>query len=186
MQKFIILFSLAFLASCTGVRYAQQPPSTISVNRNVKLNTKMIWPMEIKGSYLQKVTVSVMGKQQTFSVHLTMDEWMLETVAFNDFAGRLYHLKCTPDYVDWEGSAFVPSIIKPDNILVDFLLVHLPEDQLKRLIQGASVFEKGDSTAKTRLIKNRNVLRVIHYQHPIGQMWGHVVRGFSESVSGRP
>src|SRR5262249_17234798 len=108
MQKIFIILAVAMLASCTGVRYSQQPPPRISVNRSVKLNPTQIWPMEIKGTYLQKVTASTRGKQQTFSVHLTLDDWMLEAVAFNDVAGRLYRLKCTPYNVDWQGSPYVP------------------------------------------------------------------------------
>lgn len=174
MQKILIILAVVILAGCTGARYSQEPPPKISVTRSVKLNTERIWPMEIKGTYLQKVTASARGKQQTFSVHLTLDEWLLEAVAFNDVAGRLYQLKCTPDNVDWVGSPYVPSIIKPDNILVDFLLVHLPANQLQSLLQGARVHENGNESRKTRTIKDRSVLRIINYDHPIGAMWGHV------------
>ncbi len=175
MQKIIVLFVFIILSGCAGTRFSKEPPSQISISRTVKLNTAPVWPLKIKGTYLQKVTATAWGKQQSFSVYLTLDNEMLEAIAFNDVAGRLYRLKWTPQNVIWEGSDYIPSMIKPDNILIDFLLAHLPIQQLNSVLKGARVFEKGNLACKTRQIKNKKILRTIVYSQPMGYMWGHVV-----------
>jgi hypothetical protein len=176
MKKNLLLACLAMtLFGCTSTRFVTESPAQIPINPIVKLDTASIWPLRIKGTYLQKATVAAWGKEQTFSVYLTLEEEMIEAIAFNDLAGRLYRLKCTPENVIWEKSALLPSMIKPDNILTDFLLINLDLKQLNRILKGARVFEKDNEAGKTRIIRDEKILRTIHYSQPMGDMWGLVV-----------
>lgn len=156
-------------------RTSKAPSSQIAISRSAKLNAARIWPLSIRGTYLQKVTASAWGKKETFSVYLTLEDEMIEAIAFSDVAGRLYRLKVTPGNVLWEGSAYIPPTIQPENILADFLLINLRADQLAALLKGARVFERGDAAAKTRTIKDRKILRTIRYSQPTKTLWGHVV-----------
>lgn len=176
MQKLLLSIILAIcLNSCAGKHYMKSTPSQIPISRTVKLNTDNVWPLTIQGTFLQQITCTAMGKQQSFSVHLTLEDMMLEAIAFNDVAGRLYSLHWTPWNVDWEGSKYIPSVIKPENILLDFLLVHLPAHQLRRVLKGADVYENDNNNGKTRIIQGSNVKRTIYYSKPMGAMWGHVI-----------
>jgi hypothetical protein len=149
--------------------------SQVSVGSTAVLQVANIWPLQNKGSYLQKITASAMGKRHSFSVHLTLDDDMLEAIAFADMAGRLYSMKWTPESVHWEGSSYIPPMIKPENIIADFLLVHLPTEQLHSVLQGAQIFEQDANNGKTRIVKGREVIRKITCRNPIGNIWGYVV-----------
>lgn len=172
-----------------NIKHVASPPENalnpeslhqVAISPTVSLHTAGIWPLAPKvnnapqGTYLQKITAFSRGKKHAFSVHLTLEENMLESIAFSDFVGRLYLLKWTPEEVIWEGSSFVPKIIKPENILADFLLIHLPVDQLQSRLHGAQVFENVTETGKTRVIQNQEVLRTITYRTPLGAMWQNV------------
>jgi hypothetical protein len=100
---------------------------------------------------------------------------MIEIIAFNDVAGRLYRLKVTPGNVLWEGAPNIPSSIKPENILGDFLLINLEAQQLISILHGAHVYEKGNASGKTRTIQDRKILRTIKYSLQKDGIWGHVV-----------
>lgn len=185
MQKIIILLiAFSFVGWIPfGGKYLQQSRSSqhserslheVPISNNVTLNVANIWPLKMSGTYLQKLHVSTRGKQHSFSVYLSLSDTMVEVVAFNDMAGRLYKMKWTPQDIVWEGSSYIPSIIKPENIIADFLLIHLPADQLQNMLYGAYVYEQGDETTKFRVIQSREVLRNISYDSPFGNMWGHV------------
>lgn len=179
MQKILILLLACSLAGCMP-KYAQNniskaPSSQIAISRSAKLNIASIWPLNMRGTYLQKVTAAAWGKSETFSVYLTLEDEMIEAIAFSDIAGRLYRLKVTPGNILWEGSAYIPSTIQPENILLDFLLINLPAGKLAALLKGARVFEKGNAAVKTRTIKERKILRTITYSQPTETLWGRVV-----------
>lgn len=176
MQKLLLIIILAFcLNSCASTHFMKSPPSQIPISRSVNLDTDNVWPLTIQGTFLQQITCTAMGKKQSFSVHLTLEDMMMEAIAFNDVAGRLYRLHWTPGNVNWEGSKYIPSVIKPENILLDFLLVHLPADQLGKVLKGAHVHENDNNYGKTRIIQGSNFRRTIYYSNPMGAMWGHVV-----------
>jgi len=175
MKKLLIVLAAIALVGCAGTRFSEKPPSEFPVSKSAKLNTSKVWPLKMKGTYLQKITATAKGKQQSFSVHLTLDDWMLEAVAFNDMAGRLYNMQWTPDNVYWDGSPYIPSMVKPEYILVDFLLAQLPINQLQSILKGARVVEQGIQGGKTRTVYDDKVLRTINYKNPIGSMWGNVI-----------
>jgi hypothetical protein len=150
-------------------------PSQIAVSRSAKLNIAAIWPLNIRGTYLQKVTATAWGKKETFSVYLTLEDDMIEAIAFSDVAGRLYKLKVTPGNILWESSACIPTSIQPENILTDFLLINLNAGQLASILKGARVFERGNLSVKTRTIKERKILRTISYSQPTESLWGQVI-----------
>lgn len=186
MQKIILLLISLSLVGCVTPRgfdkqqsriaqNYQKPLQEVPVSSNVKLNIANIWPLQMNGTYLQKITASAGGSKHSFSVYLTVSETMVEVVAFNDMAGRLYKMKWTPQKIDWEASSFIPSMIRPENIIADFLLVHLPSDQLQNILYGAYVYEQSDGNAKSRVIYSSIALRNIYYNSPFGNMWGRVV-----------
>jgi hypothetical protein len=180
MHKIIILILAIALVGCSTTRFPREeipqqvPAKHVSTNPVIQLNKAKIWPLKINGIYLQKVTATINGKQQSFSVHLTADERMIEIIAFSDMAGRLYKLKYTPQGVHWEGSSSIPSIIKPENIMTDFLMIHLSAKELQNSLPGSHVRETADATGKTRVVMLQKVLRKITYKRPLGTMWEHV------------
>jgi hypothetical protein len=175
MQKIMMLLVALLLVSCNENESSYDPANQIAISQKSRLNTSQIWPLNLNGSYVQKITASAWGKEQSFSVYLSLDNNVIEAVAFNDIAGRLYRLKIVPGSLLWEPSSYIPSFIKPENILADFLLVNLQADQLNALINRARVHEKTTPTGKIRTIKERRILRKITYSKPSGNMWGHVV-----------
>lgn len=175
MHKILILFITLSLIGCTRTRFPQERPYLALANPTVNLQTAHVWPLAFKGSYLQKITATAKGKKHTFSVYLNLNEQMLESIAYTDMTGRLYKLKWTPEHIIWEGSRYIPSIIKPENIITDFLMIHLPAKELEGLLRGARVFENSEGTGKTRIVKVNEVIRRITYSKPLGKMWGHVI-----------
>jgi len=147
----------------------------VSVNPYVKLDTKDIWPLDGNGTYLQKISAKAKGKKFNFYVSLTISPYMLEAVAFNDFNGWLYTLRLTPENLVWEESKQIPSIMQPENIIADFLLVHIPMMKLQTALHGARALEKGNEKRKARIVNFDKVIRKIQYKEPIGTMWGHVI-----------
>ncbi len=180
MQKSLILWLVVvfIFTGCAASRVSSEASFQIAAKPALGSTTYFhkanIWPLKNKGIYLQKITATVKGKQHSFSIHLTLDDYMLEAIAFNDMVGRLYSLKWTPQGVEWEGSAYIPKFIMPENIIADFLMVHLPAKQLEGILQGAQVFEQAEGSGKIRYVRGREV-RTITYENPLGAMWGHVV-----------
>ncbi len=178
MQKLIIFILSLSLVGCASSRMPRESNPKISgshpIAPKIKFDFTKVWPLN-KGTYLQKITASVKGKKYSFTVHLTLENEMLEAIAINDIAGRLYSLKWTPNDMIWDKSARIPDFIKPENIIADFLFVHLPANQLQCALKGSQVFERPTQLGLTRVIKINEVLRTITYETPSGNMWKHVI-----------
>lgn len=151
------------------------PLANIPIDANCTLHTTNIWPLKNTGSFLQQFTVRANGKKRSFSLHVTIEPHKLEAIAYNDMVGRLYTLVWAPDNLLWEGSTHIPEMIKPENIVLDFLLTHLPANDLQRGLQGAFVYERNDNNTKERIIKSQETLRTITYKHPFGNNFGFLL-----------
>jgi hypothetical protein len=151
IQSFLLVSVCLMLSTCSSLlpeleselSLQKSTDKMIELAPHVQLQLTNIWPLKGKGTYLQRIK-SLVGKQQyTLTVHITLEPTKLACVAFNDIVGRLYSLKWTPDQILWEASDYIPETMKPENIIGDFLLVHLEIDQLKANIKGANVIEQG-------------------------------------------
>jgi hypothetical protein len=139
------------------------------------LNVDEIFPSHLHGTYLQKITTTANGQEHTFTVHLNLSQQKVDFVAFDDIYGRLYHLVWTPENKVWQACEHVPATMRPEHIMEDFLLVHMPVASLKSSLQGASVREQGGVRQNWLYIENGpDLLRKIHCSGPMGTMWQHV------------
>lgn len=134
----------------------------------VYLNLRKLWPLRGSGSYLQRVK-TVVGKQEhSVSVHITLTPDRLDFIAFNDIIGRLYTLTWTEDKTEWQASDYIPSSMCPENIIGDFLLVHLDLNQLNQSLEGAQVIDRNDE----RVIQTCDgVIRKITRQNRQKDFW---------------
>lgn len=162
------------LSGC--VTPVEQPATltTVPVSQTVSLTTNKAWPMVQTGTYLQQVTGTAGDEKHTFSILLTLDAETFDAIAYNDIAGRLYHLKWKPNGLAWEANPHIPKVIRPENILADYLLVHLPLKELNESLQGAEAKEQTIGGFRTRTISDGEVVRIIKYADPKDKIWGRV------------
>lgn len=176
MKKIITMGIALMLAGCSSSPVAPDRLSEITVYQDVVLKTNHAWPLKNCGTFLQKVDATVQDQTQTFSVHLTASPQALEAVAFNDIAGRLYTLKWTPETIEWEGSAYIPPEMMPENIIADYLMAQLTDKDLITDLDGAVVQDKTTGSQKTRTIQNNKTrLRTFTYEKPQGDLWTHLI-----------
>ncbi len=162
------------LAGCANNILEKQDLQTVQVCKTAYLNPDQSW-LNASGIYLQRIKTTVQGKPFTFSVHLTLKKDKMEAIAFNDLVGRLYHLTWTPGNISWEASEYIPSILKPDYIIADFLLTYLPSDQLKAVLKGAQLHQEGNSEDNVRnIISNGEICRKIYRHKSLGALWKKV------------
>lgn len=174
-MKYFKAFLLSlFLAGCANNILEKKDIQTAQVCKTSYLNLDQSW-LNTSGVYLQRIKTTVKGKPFTFSVHLTLEKGKMEAIAFNDLLGRLYHLTWTPETLSWEASKHIPSLLQPDYIIADFLLTHLPLDQLKTALMAAELRQEGDTENNIREIKsNGEVCRKIYRHKPLGALWKKV------------
>lgn len=175
MQKILILLMSIVLVGCAGQRLPKEPPPKVTVSATLEFDPEKVWPLQVEGTYLQQVEVLVKGKKYSLSIHLTLENEKLGAIALSDTIGRLYNLVWTPDNLEWDKSWFLPDIITPKNIIADFLVVHLPVEQLQSALLDGQVSDYGDETGRTRIVSIGEVLRTVTYSKPMGDIWGHVV-----------
>jgi len=147
---------------------------SVPISATSYLKLAKAWPLKSQGTYLQKVKATVRGEPYIFSVHLSLENGKLEAIAFNDIYGRLYHLTWTPQKITWIASDAVSEILHPENIIADFLLTHLPFEDLKTMLDAAHVREE-ESVENIRVIeKGSQILRRISRQKFLGYLWKKV------------
>lgn len=178
----LIFFALSMILGCASTSPPlQQNISSVPVAQNVNLDLTHISLQEMQGSYLQRIKTTIKNKQggtqeHIVSVYLTVGAKKIDAIAFNDVAGRLYQLTWTANELVWTRSKYVPVTLKPENIIADFLLTHLPLSQLNAALSGATAEEKVEQQTKVRVIKkNDEILRVIKYSQPLKNIWQEVV-----------
>lgn len=176
MHKLIVLLLALTLVGCAKTIVQKSngalPPDAIPA---VVLNTANVWPLQNIGTYLQKITVSSKsGKKHSFSAHITIEQGRLEVVAFADLAGRLYKMEWTPEDLTWEGSSFVPDMIKPEHIITDFLIVHLSPKHLESVLEGAQVYDRIEGSSKSRIVSVGQPIRTVKYSNFTDDLWGYV------------
>lgn len=166
------------LSSCTSILSEVELESefplektsdkVIEIAPGVQMQLATIWPLKGQGTYLQRIKSSVGQQHHTIMVHITLEPTKLEFIAVNDIIGRLYSLKWTPDQTLWEATDQIPKTMIPENIIGDFLLVHLDIDQLKANIKGATVIERGNE----RIIQTpHGIVRKITRLNRQGDLW---------------
>jgi hypothetical protein len=174
MKYFKVFLLSVTLAGCATDILEKKDLQTAQVCKDSYLNLDQSW-LNTSGVYLQKLKTTVQGKPFTFSVHLTLEKGKMEAIAFNDLLGRLYHLTWTPENISWEASEHIPNTLQPDYIIADFLLTHLPEDQLKTALKGAQLHQTGDSENNVREIKSHGeICRKIYRHKPLDALWKKV------------
>lgn len=152
----------------------------IPLDKDIPLTLSQAWPvlynhME-QGTYLQKINTKALNKDFTITVHLSINNHKIEFIALHDIYGRIYHLVWTPHDLTWEASDHLPDTVRPENIILDFLLVHLPHKDLADFLkkQNGKIQVKGTHAAdkERRLIKEGdNVLRDIKMEWQQGIFW---------------
>lgn len=149
----------------------------------IPLTLKQAWPLLYKesnhGRYLQKIKTSVQDQDFTITVHLSIGPNKIEFIALNDIYGRVYDLVWTPDSITWKASEHLPESVHPENILADFLLVHLPAEVLRKCLDSATtkitLSEEGATQNSKRVLKSGSgIMREIHRQGPLGPLWQSV------------
>ncbi|AIK96374.1 DUF3261 domain-containing protein [Candidatus Odyssella acanthamoebae] len=176
IQRFFLTSACLMLSNCSSLlpelrsELPLQKPTdkVIELAPGVQMQLANVWPLKGQGTYLQRIKSSIGQQQYTLTVHITLEPTKLEFVAFNDMMGRLYSLKWTPDQTLWEASDYIPDTMRPENIIGDFLLVHLEIDQLKANIKGADVIEHGNE----RIIQTPSgIVRKITRFNRQGDLW---------------
>ncbi len=178
-KRIMALTYSVILGGCTAVdqktrmdfSHFKQSPSVVSISPNSYLKLDKVWPLQGDGTYLQNVKTIIKGQEYTLSLHITLNGEALEFVAFNDIIGRLYHLMWTPSKMTWDASDHVPQGLFPENILADFLLVHLSISQLNEALEGAHISVNGND----RVIKDSSgIIRVISCTDKLDSLWQRV------------
>ncbi len=173
--SFLIMITGALgLMGCESTKQnmADKQIVSVPVGNSSQLSLAQVWPMPAHGSFLQKITATVKGQQHTFSVHLTMEDLKLEMIAFTEVYGRLYHLIWTPGKIYWNACTDLADALQPDNIIADFLLTHLPLEQLNASLVGA----KARQEIEHRIVEDKSViLREIDRKQSLQYIWKKVV-----------
>ncbi|MBX3486585.1 MAG: DUF3261 domain-containing protein [Candidatus Paracaedibacteraceae bacterium] len=147
----IVCLSL-FLSGCSqtssdslvDLSQTKTTTQTIQLSKGVYLNVDQIWPLtSTSGAFLQRVKATVAEQENIVTVHIDQTPDQLSFVAFNDLIGRLYALTWTQNKTSWEASDHIPATMIPENIIGDFLLVHLSQDTLNQNLVGAHVVDRG-------------------------------------------
>jgi hypothetical protein len=166
---------LLFVFLLTGCVSHPEDKQTLSISHRTHLNPAMAWPLREKGQYLQKIKAEIRGEKYTFSVHLTLEDYKLEAIAFNDVYGRLYHLTWTPDKISWVASDTLSEVLQPEYVIADFLLAHLPLDHLQDSLINAEIQEEKEGDESIRLITFKSeLLRRISRYESLGYLWERV------------
>ena len=155
-----ILLSLCgfLLLSCSVHEQNKRDIKQIAITKNSDLLLSKIWPLKETGSYLQKMDVRTKDQSHSFLLHLTVEAYSLKAIAIHDLQGRIYDLHLTPQDLKWSAIPEIKNTLKPDYILIDFLLTHLSLSDLKKACPTLTVIEKH----KKRIIKyNDDILRTI-------------------------
>jgi hypothetical protein len=170
LQKGLLLVLLL-----TGCVSHPEDKQTLSISQRTRLNPATAWPLRGEGVYLQKITANVRGETHTFSVHLTLEDYKLEAIAFNDIYGRLYHLTWTPEKINWVASDTLSEVLQPEYVIADFLLVHLPLEHLQDSLINTEIQEEKEGDESVRLITFKSeLLRRISRNESLGYLWERV------------
>ncbi len=144
---------------------------TVNLAPGCLLKLDGIWPLQGKGTYLQNVKIRAQDQEHTLTVHITLSSDLLDFIAFDEAVGRLYQLTWTPHNLTWQASEHLPDTLAPENVLGDFLLVHLTQEELQRNLEGAIVSEEKDE----RFIQSsERVIRKISRRNLIESLWQDV------------
>lgn len=169
-----IILSCSMLA-CSPIkkmRSYQKSITELTVSKQVKINCNKVWPLTLTGTYVQQVTTSFNNKDYGFSVLLKIEKFKLEAIAFDELYGRLYHLIWTPAKLQLTASPYIPTLVAPEKILADFLLLYLPIPTLQAVLVKATVSENNGTILIT---DQANTIVTISRNKPLKHLWKEVM-----------
>jgi hypothetical protein len=168
MKKIGNYFFCFLLASCSMPEQNQQNIKKLNITQNNDMLLEKIWPLHGAGNYLQKIHVKTNNQSHTFLLNLAIANYALQAIAIHDIQGRIYDIHLTPDDLKWSAIPEIQNTLKPEYILIDFLLTHLSLADLSKVCPTLDITEKKN----IRIIKaNGEILRTIKMSNKQNDIW---------------
>ncbi|HCU06218.1 MAG TPA: hypothetical protein DIC42_01350 [Holosporales bacterium] len=168
MRKIGVCLLGLLLASCSIAEHNQENITKLTITKNCDLLLETIWPLQGTGNYLQKIHVKTKNHAHTFLLNLEIENYSLKAIAIHDIQGRIYDIHLTPDDLKWSAIPEIKDTLKPEYILIDFLLTHLSLAVLSKVSPTLHITEKKN----VRIIKkNGEILRTIKMSNKQNNMW---------------
>lgn len=156
------------LVSCSIPEQNQDNMTKLNITKSSDLLLSKIWPLQGKGNYLQKIHVKTKNQSHTFLLNLAIENYSLKAIAIHDIQGRIYDIHLTPNNLEWSAIPEIKDTLKPEYILIDFLLTHLSLTNLSRVCPTLHITEEKN----VRIIKeNKEILRTIKMSNQTNNMW---------------
>lgn len=172
MRKISVYLLGLLLVSCSMPEQNQDNKTKLNMTKSSDLLLSKIWPLQGKGNYLQKIHVQTKNQSHMFLLNVTIENSSLKAIAIHDIQGRIYDIHLTPDNLEWSAIPEIKDTLKPEYILIDFLLTHLSLTNLSKVCPTLHITEKKN----VRTIKeNDEILRTIKMSNKKNNIW-HTVQ----------
>ncbi len=108
----------------------------------------------------QVVTARYGDQTYVFEGRLSITPERFSMVAMDAAGRRALTIRWTRDGITYEPASWLPSVIRPENMLADFILLYWPEPMVARTIGSAGGVLAIAPGTRTLLIDGREIARV--------------------------
>lgn len=156
---------------------AESPPRAASALIGPDLRFAIPSPRELGRSIdaTQLVTAHFRGQTQVFEAHLSVAPERLTFVGLDPLGRRALTVTADDTGITVDAAPWLPSGLRPENILADVAIVYWPEEAVRRGLSRTSATLRADRHERTITVDGRDVVQV-EYEARQGDAWAGAAR----------
>lgn len=160
---------VSLLAACA--RQSSEAPAAVRIAPGLALSLPAPDALGRRVEASQMLTARYGDQSFLFEGHLSATPERFLMVGLDPMGRELLRITWTPAGVDYEAAPWVPSIMRPESILLDIVLLYWPDDVVRRMVTaaGGSV----DITPRRRSFRTggKEVMRADYQPDEDGNPW---------------
>jgi hypothetical protein len=168
-----MLFMMTALAGCAAVRDADRGADAM-IAPAVRFAVPEPQALGYRVAAEQLVSAHYRGDAFVWEAHIDVSPERLEIVGLDGFGRRAFTITWQGDALSCEAASWLPTAIKPGNVLADIALLYWPQKAVQAALAGSSAIVVTTAAARSVTVGSTEILHV-DYDDAGASVWNGTV-----------
>jgi hypothetical protein len=159
MRSLAVLFMMAALASCATVREPDRGAEAM-IAPTVRFVVPGPQALGYRVTAEQLVSAHYRGDAFVWEAHIDVSPERLEIVGLDGFGRRAFTMNWRDNALSYEAASWLPTTIKPGNVLADIALLYWPQKAVQAALAGSGALVTTTTAGRSVTFDGTEILHV--------------------------